>query len=189
METKAVIRKEMKKRRQLMSKELYENNSSIICERIKQLSCIDEAEVIYLYATANNEVNLDELINYFLRRDKVIAMPRVYGDDMIFHRISSLSDLETGYFDIREPKKDCPIEAGVQKAVMLVPGVAFNEKGFRIGYGKGFYDRYLKMSNSIYTVGVAYEFQLEFEWKPEEFDVPLDLIITEKREVKINDKT
>jgi len=100
------------------------------------------------------------------------------------HRVKSPDDLEPGSFSILEPKDTIPPENPKIIQLALVPGVAFDYSGHRIGYGHGFFDRLLKKTN-CYKIGIAYEFQIVKNVGGEIHDVPVDMIITEKRIIKI----
>lgn len=110
---------------------------------------------------------------------------------MSFYMVRSLDELNCGSFNIKEPDMTKEYTQADGRALMIVPGLAFSDTGYRIGYGKGFYDRYLSSftkRDTVMAVGVGYDFQLlsnmTFE---DEYDVPLDGVITDKREVFIDD--
>ena len=136
-------------------------------------------------------VNTDEYFAYLINKAKRIYYPRVSGDEMSFYRVRSLDELNCGSFNINEPDMTHEYTEADGRALMIVPGLGFSYTGYRIGYGKGFYDRYLSSftkRDTVMAVGVGYDFQLlgnvTFE---DEYDVPLDGVITDKREVFIDD--
>lgn len=190
METKANIRKRLRSIRKKLTIEQVCDCSSKICEKLINDRSICQNDYLFVYSATQNEVDLTEFIHYALGNAMKVAFPRVDGADMDFYEVTSLKQLETGAFLIMEPKAECKIIIPSQNETigMLVPGVGFSLEGYRIGYGKGFYDRYLAKYPWIHTIGVAYEKQLCEEFLSDEFDVPMDKVITEEREVVINDK-
>ena len=158
MEKKA-IRNEILAIREALSKEEVQKKSQIICEQLMKMSCFEYAKWIYGYMPIRNEVNICPFLEYLMKKGKKIALPRVNGDSMEFYQITSFEDLEEGSFHIPEPKKECPkAEAG---GFILIPGVAFDREGGRIGYGKGYYDKYFSSHNqALIKIGIAYTIQL-----------------------------
>ena len=105
-------------------------------------------------------------------------MPKVYGRDMKFHRITTLSELKPGKYGILEPDNTdiCEPEQGL----MIMPGLAFDKEHHRAGYGGGFYDRYLEQHPAFYKAAVAFSFQIVDHIETESYDLKPDCIITEQ---------
>lgn len=167
------------------------NMSHEIYKRLIALELDGDYDNILLYSAIRNEVNTDEYFAYLINKAKKIYYPRVSGDEMSFYRVRSLDELNCGSFNINEPDMTREYTEADGRALMIVPGLGFSDNGYRIGYGKGFYDRYLSSftkRDTVMAVGVGYDFQLlssvTFE---DEYDVPLDGVITDKREVFIDD--
>lgn len=191
METKKEIRSRLKKQRSLLGADECHNMSHDIYKRLIALELDREYENILLYSAIRNEVNIDEYFTYLINKAKRIYYPRVSGNTMSFYRVRSLDELNCGSFNIKEPDMTKEYTQADGRALMIVPGLAFSDTGYRIGYGKGFYDRYLSSftkRDTVMAVGVGYDFQLlssmTFE---DEYDVPLDGVITDKREVFIDE--
>ena len=191
METKKEIRSRLKKQRSLMSADECRSMSHEIYKRLIALELDRDYDNILLYSPIRNEVNTDEYFAYLINKAKKIYYPRVCGDEMSFYRVRSLDELNCGSFNIKEPDMTDEYTQADGRALMIVPGLGFSYTGYRIGYGKGFYDRYLSSftkRDTVMAVGVGYDFQLlgnvTFE---DEYDVPLDGVITDKREVFIDD--
>jgi len=143
------------------------------------------AEVIALYAPIHHEVETGIVAGEALSAGKALLYPAVLGDDMEFRRVASLGELVPGRFGIPEPTGE-PVDPNGAD-VIVVPGVAFDLLGMRIGYGKGYYDRSLhRMERSGRLVGFCYEFQLLEEIVGEPHDVTMDLIVTEHRVVRVH---
>ena len=107
---------------------------------------------------------------------KRVAVPKVYGDDMKFIELTDLTRVAKGYAGIPEPVDDGPVAAD-PTALVLMPGLAFDRAGHRIGYGGGFYDRFLAREPHHPTVALCYAFQLMDRLEVESFDVPVDLVL------------
>lgn len=191
METKKEIRSRLKKQRDLLGADECHNMSHDIYKRLMVSELDRDYDNILLYSAIRNEVNTDEYFTYLINKAKRIYYPRVSGNTMSFYRVRSLDELNCGSFNIKEPDMTKEYTQADGRALMIVPGLAFSDTGYRIGYGKGFYDRYLSSftkRDTVMAVGVGYDFQLlssmTFE---DEYDVPLDGVITDKREVFIDD--
>ena len=191
METKKEIRSRLKKQRSLLGADECRSMSHEIYKRLIALELDREYDNILLYSAIRNEVNTDEYFACLINKAKRIYYPRVCGDEMSFYRVRCLDELNCGSFNINEPDMTDEYTEADGRALMIVPGLGFSYTGYRIGYGKGFYDRYLSSftkRDTVTAVGVGYDFQLlgnvTFE---DEYDVPLDGVITDKREVFIDD--
>lgn len=182
---KAEIRKQVLAARRGLGREEVIRSSRIILEKAEKY--LDLAQMdLYLYASCQNEVDTMQLIKDCLSRKQKIALPRVCEDGihMKFYYITSLNDLTAGYKGIPEPGLYCEPAAENRQKIILVPGVAFDKKGNRIGYGKGFYDRYLKEHEFIKKMGIAFEMQVLEEIPGEPDDVQMDMVITEQTEYR-----
>lgn len=173
---KSQIRKDTIQKRNNLSESEHLNKSSCICKKIMETSFFKEASVVYAYMDIKNEVSLKELIDYCLKNGKTIALPRVEGKVINFYQIQSFSDLEEGSFHVAEPKMAC--QEAPAADLILVPGVAFTKEGYRLGYGGGFYDRFLA-ENDIYSIGIGYHFQIKQKLPLEQHDICLNQIITD----------
>ena len=107
---------------------------------------------------------------------KQVAVPKVFGDDMKFILLPDLTRVSKGYAGIPEPIDDGP-EATDETALVLMPGLVFDPQGHRIGYGGGFYDKFLSREPHHPTVALCYDFQVMDKLETEEFDIPVDLVL------------
>lgn len=178
METKQVIRKEISKRRKAASMQQVKENSAKICDTLCDLQEFQQADWIYIYIDYKNEVMTGEIMQRALSLGKHVASPKVIGKDMIFYEIHTLDDLEPGYFGIREPREGLQ-EASCENAFLVMPGVAFDKQKHRVGYGGGFYDRYLEKHTKLYKAALAFDFQVMDEVPVEPTDILPDVVITE----------
>lgn len=170
------LRKEIKEKRILMSREDVQNKSEIICQKILNSEIYKQSKCIYCYYPVKNEVDIIPVIKDSLVKGKIVALPKVIGTDgkMIFAEIHSLDNLEKGHYNIPEPTTT----TNARKAdLILVPGVVFSTKGKRIGQAGGFYDRFLE-KNHPYSIGVAYDFQMMNDIKTQSHDIDVDEVIS-----------
>ena len=184
MTDKKQLRKELVTKRKKMTDEEFSKKSLRICNRLLNNSQYLKSKVIYCYYSVNKEVDLLPFIKQALEDGKIIAFPKVKGQNMDFFEVKSLEELEPGSIVgtsslrrellIKEPPETTPAPKG---DLIIVPGVAFSKKGERLGYGGGFYDRFLE-HHKVYTIGVAYDFQIMNSLPTEEHDRKLNEIIT-----------
>ena len=135
-----------------------------------------QAETIYGYLPYTQEVRTVSMLEKAMADGKRVAVPKVYGDEMRFIYITDMSQVEKGYAGIPEPIADEPI-ANDPKALVLMPGLAFDPQGHRIGYGGGFYDRFLAEEPDHPTLALCYDFQMLDHLETEEFDIPVDKVL------------
>ncbi len=183
METRSKkdIRKEVKQHRREATPEQIRMNSNAICEKFIQLPEYKEASVVFAYMDCKNEVETKKVIEQCWKDKKTVAVPKVFGEIMKYYVITSYDDLEEGYFGIPEPKYEKLQEIVCEDGLMILPGVAFDIHRHRVGYGGGFYDRYLEAHPNMKKIAFAFEFQMFDEVPFEEFDRQPEKIITEKR--------
>ena len=181
---KSEIRTEFLKKRKELPKEQCRVDSITIAKRVLSLKKVKKAETIFLYTSYKNEVGTKKLIQKLLSMQKKVALPRVREEEMDFFLIRSWEELVFGYQGILEPDGAGQIVVPTKDDVMLLPGVVFDRKGNRIGYGGGYYDKYLdqQKDNLPCLIGLGYEMQLFSDIIPTEpQDKSLDFIVTEKK--------
>ncbi|CVI73054.1 putative 5-formyltetrahydrofolate cyclo-ligase [Clostridiales bacterium CHKCI001] len=176
-EQKRRLRKEFLLRRRTLENR-FEKDQKIL-ERILHTDWYAQARSIYTYVSYRAEVDTKKLIQQAWKDGKNVAVPKVCGEIINFYQIHSMDDLESGIKGILEPAVHCiPLEE--QDAVLLVPGAVFDQEGYRIGYGGGFYDRYLETHPNYLSVALAYECQV-IDYVPRQpWDQKIDCIITEE---------
>lgn len=178
METKKEIRKKIFAARKACTNEQVDSWSRDITGRVVSLPAFCQAQRILVYADYNHEVVTRYLIEEAWRSGKEVAVPKVVGKDMVFYKLTDFSQLEPGYFGIPEPSEGEIVEWS--QALMIMPGVAFDRENHRVGYGGGFYDRYLEKHPEIKRVAVAFSFQILEEVPTEPTDICPQIIVTEK---------
>ena len=185
METKAEIRKRILEVRKGMTDEDVASKSEAIVQKVIKTAEYKEADNILLYADCCREVMTRGIFEDALLHRKRIYFPRVdkLANRMEFYQVISIRQLERGYMDILEPKEDMHSRYKFQPkedTLAILPGVAFDTSGYRIGYGKGFYDRFLVNRRQLSTMALAYSCQIVDEIPWDEHDIKMDKIVTEK---------
>ena len=173
---KKQLRSMIREKKRAMTPEQIEKASARLGQRFAQTQEYKNAKTIYGYLPYNQEVRTVPMLEQALRDGKRVAVPKVYGDDMKFIYMTDLSLVEKSDFGIPEPIADEPV-ADDPTALVLMPGLAFDREGHRIGYGGGFYDRFLAAEPNHPTVALCYEFQMLPELETEEFDIPVDRVL------------
>lgn len=186
MTDKIIARNIVKQYRKNMSSEDNCKYSSMIAKTIINMPQFKECKNLYIYKAFRNEPDTDIIIKQALKLNKAVAIPKVTDMDMNFHIISkknSVQSLTEGYMGITEPDSSLPV-LEEKSGVIIVPGVAFDKKCNRSGYGKGFYDRFLAKYPDLIKIGIAFEFQIFDEIETNIFDIPMDYIITEQQIIR-----
>lgn len=152
------------------------SRSTILAEKFCATEQYKQAKTLYGYLPYNQEVRTVPILEQALRDGKKVAVPKVCGDRMDFIYMTDLSLVEKSDMGIPEPVADGPI-GDDPTALVLMPGLAFTENGDRMGYGGGFYDKFLASEPEHPTVALCYEFQMVKELPTEEYDIPVDLVL------------
>lgn len=154
-----------------------------ILGKIGKLPAFKKAKTVAFYLPIHGEVDLTPLLHKFGK--KTFVLPRVKGKSLELHAVKSLEHTVRGKFNILEPHSHLPKIKPQDLDLLFIPGVVFAENGHRIGYGKGHYDRLLKKTLCP-KIGIAYGFQMVKNIPGEPHDVPMDMIITERKTFKIS---
>lgn len=180
--TKSNLRAKYKKYRKCLSNEKKQSFDKKIAETLFSLESYINSSIIFTYVSKPLEVDTIGIIKQAFKDNKSVAVPRclISGRLMNFHLIKSLDDLEHGTFGVLEPivSKCTPIK-DFSNGLCIVPGFAFDHDGYRIGYGKGYYDRFLIHFNGT-TVGLCYNNCISSCLPHGAFDKTVDFIITER---------
>lgn len=192
METKSKVRRIIRQERALLSPEECQKRSIEICSRLLAMEEYKKTKNLLVYAATQNEVDLNLVIEQAWNHNKNVFFPKTFGNDMEFYLVRDMGELKPGNFHVLEPtyltKELCfQVDTIDQMTLVLTPGVAFDFAGHRIGYGKGYYDRYLSRNNYLYPVGVAYQMQICSSLEEDLFDIKMKKLVTEKEEVIVHD--
>lgn len=173
--SKQALRRQIREQKRAMSPEDIQKRSEILCKRVLQTSAYRHAETIYCYLPFNQEVNTLPLLRQALSEGKKIALPKCFGREMRFICVSDLTRVQASPFGAPEPVDDGPI-AKDPAALVILPGLAFDPRGYRLGYGGGYYDRFLSGEPTHPTIALCFDFQMVPHLENESHDVPADTI-------------
>ena len=173
---KKELRKKIREQKRAMTEQQIVAASQRLGELFLACDQYQNAKTIYGYLPYNQEVRTVAMLEQAIRDGKRVAVPKCYGDEMRFIWMDDLSQVEKGYAGIPEPVADGPV-ADDETALVLMPGLAFDQAGHRIGYGGGFYDRFLAAEPGHPTLALCYDFQMLSHLETEEFDIPVDAVI------------
>ena len=187
-EEKNALRAVYSQRRADMDIERKKKLDEKIINKFMSLATYRYAHTLLLYYPVKNEIDVIPIIENALASGKRVALPRceAKGSVMYYHYISSLDDLVDGRFGIKEPREDAELfdrENLGGPCAVIIPALAYDRSGYRLGYGKGFYDRYFSKPG-ISTVGLIYSDFLADRLPHGRYDIAVDLLVSEK-EVKI----
>lgn len=175
------IKEEKNQLRQLMREKVKhfhgEHESRHLCAKLQHHDAWKSAEHILLYAPMQGEV---DVLSFFEDKTKHFYFPRVEGDGLRVFKVESLEDLEKGAFGILEPKLSCEEVEGFELDLIILPGLAFDIQGNRLGKGKGYYDRFLEKISErkkAATLALAFSFQVVEEVPVEDHDEKVDVVI------------
>ena len=179
------IRGDMRAKRRALSKDEVKIKSDEIRQKLFQIECVKQAETVCTFISAFKEPDTVETIKELWKQGKKVVVPitDIESGTLSLSYINSMDDMGKGAYGILEPKT-------VQTAdennidVILVPGLAFDRNGGRMGFGKGYYDRLLE-NNKAVKIGLCYDFQILGKIPTESHDVPMNFVITEKEILEI----
>lgn len=154
--------------------------SHLITESLIESDLFQKCDSLFAYLDVRNEVHTRPLIDYCFKIGKPVYVPVTRGNEMFFTRLIDFSHLREAAFGIPEPINPMPVEPD-EGSLFVIPGVGFDKSCSRIGYGVGFYDKYLSGRNRLHLVGLCFEIQLVDALPAEETDVRMDSVLTEKR--------
>lgn len=175
-EKKAALRKLLLEKRDGISHELIGISSKKIHANLKKVPEFRLATRIGMYYPTGSEVPTQGIMQEAISRGLLVHLPRVVGEDLEFRKIDGFASLEPGSFDIMEPKDGCPEAGGME--VLVIPAVGASADRYRLGYGRGFYDRYLA-GNPAVKIALCFQRQVVRRIPHEEHDVRMDYVVTE----------
>lgn len=183
-EKKNALREDYRQARREMSPEEKAARDKAICDAACSMASFRYAEYVLMYASTEEEIDVYPIARRALELGKKVAFPLCRKQDrtMSYHIVTSLDELASGAYGITEPPKDTPIydpSKDLGSAICFVPGLVYDREGYRLGYGKGFYDRYLSAFSGC-TIGVVYSDYILKTVPRGRFDVKVDILLTEK---------
>ena len=173
---KQALRRQIRQQKRAMTQQQIEDASHRLGELFAASELYKNAKTIYGYLPYNQEVRTVPMLQKALDDGKRVAVPKCYGDEMRFIYLEDLSQVDCGYCGIPEPIADEPV-ADDPTALVLMPGLAFTERGDRMGYGGGFYDKFLAAEPNHPTLALCYAFQMVEHIPTEDYDIPVDCVL------------
>ena len=185
IQTKKEIRKYINNCKSLMNSCEVLEKSILIQNLLMEQEEYKKSDRIYIYVNYNREVITTDIIRKSLAVGKKVYVPKIQDNVIKFHEIHSIEDdLALGAYGILEPTYDSPDD--LRDGLLVMPGLAFDMEFHRIGYGGGFYDKYLTLPNSHIKLALAYDFQIFDIITTDEFDVKVDAIITQDLVIRVS---
>lgn len=176
--TKNELRKEILEKRKALAQQEVGDRSRKICERIREMDLYEKATDICIYMPIRNEVDVTMLIDPARKDGKGIWIPKVLGEEMEFNEYDEGGIEKSESFGIPESTSEVFLDPD-DNTLIIMPGAVFDRDGNRIGYGGGFYDRYLEKHPECRTVAVCYDLQLVHHISAESHDIRPEIIVTE----------
>ena len=173
---KRQLRQSIRQQKRAMTEEEILRRSAKLGELFAASEAYQNAKTIYGDLPSNQEVRTGPMLERALREGKRVAVPKVCGEEMQFIYLDDLTQVAKGYAGIPEPIADGPV-ADDETALVLMPGLAFDPQGHRIGYGGGFYDKFLAAEPNHPTLALCYDFQMLPALETEEHDIPVDYVL------------
>lgn len=177
-EKKQLFRTVIKVIRKLMNSSYAQKASLQIAEVLLERPEVTENSTICMYFSLPEEVDTMPILAALLTMGKTVVFPKVVGKTLTLHRVRSIREVTRGAYNILEPKKSCRKYPVSVVDCFIVPGVAFDRKGFRLGRGVGYYDRLLS-ATQVPKIGLAFNFQVIAEVPHTSYDVPMTVVITQ----------
>lgn len=178
---KTKLREEAKAyRHNLSSLEKQELDCGVM-KNVLKLREYKNCEILYVYVSTEIEVDTKQIISAALKDGKKVAVPRCVPNtrQMVFHYITDISELKVGTFGVLEPPENLPVANDYNNSLMIVPAMIIDKFGYRLGYGKGYYDRYIANYTGV-TAGICYTNNIKYKIYHGKYDKKLAYIITEK---------
>ena len=172
------LRNFLLEKRDNTSFDLMKIASDKIQKRLRKIHAFKNAQKIGAYYPIGSEIMTQDIIQELISEGKDVFLPKVIGDTMEFRKITDFASLEKGSFDIMEPKDSCPTDNALD--IILVPTVGISQSGVRLGYGYGFYDKFLA-ENRVTTISLTLEKQIIKKIPKLEHDIVIDWVATEDR--------
>jgi len=174
---KKEMRAYIRAKKRAMTEAQIVSASARLGRQFRESELYRKAKTIYGYLPYNQEVRTVPMLEQAIADGKRVAVPKCYDKDMRFIYIDDFdTQIAPGYAGIPEPIADGPV-AEDKTALVLMPGLAFDPQGHRIGYGGGFYDRFLSDEPDHPTLALCYGFQMVEHLETEEFDIPVDMVL------------
>lgn len=181
---KLSLRNQLRSVRAALPSSACDARSAEIAKRVLALPELEGATTVLAFASIRNEVRTRPIIEAMHRAGKRVALPRVVEDGLVLHLFEPGEELVDGAFSVPEPPREAPHIEAADVEFGLVPALAVDPRGYRIGYGGGYYDKLLPALRGASTCVLAYDFQLVAEVPELPFDAAVDLVVTDARVIR-----
>jgi 5-formyltetrahydrofolate cyclo-ligase len=198
-EEKRALRRAMAEKRDALTQDERDAMTERAVERLLELPEVRAAHTVAGFVSTRSEISTEKLLDELRKREVDVVLPRVstglIPPRLRFHRVSQRSELVFGIFGLLEPGPDCPELPAQDIDVCMVPGLVFDKRGARIGYGGGYYDELAAFvrahpeATTARFIGYAFDFQVVETCPSGEWDVPLDTIVTDERVIRCQEET
>lgn len=174
------LRQKYRALRDSFGEEFIENASDSVCEKLAKCQEFKDAKTVLLYYPTKNEISTLPIFELCLKMGKTVAFPVCRNDNssLLFRKINRIDSLLPSSFGLLEPSEDNEQIHPDKSAICIVPALAFSRNGHRLGYGRGFYDRFLTDFEGV-TIGICYSSLVVDALPSNRHDVPVDILITE----------
>jgi len=174
------IRESLLEKRNKLTKEKVIEKGNLVKDKLFSLEEYKKAKTVMFFVSFRKEVYTHDAIKEALK-DKTVIVPKIIDFEVVPCIINDFNKLEEGKYRILEPVE---VDKADKIDLILVPGMAFDKKGFRIGYGHGYYDRFLKDKGAL-KIGLCMDFQIIDKMEHKAWDIPMDMIISEKQIIRV----
>ncbi len=181
-EKKQQLREDLKTRRARMPAAERRDEDAAVLKQLLDLPALREARRVFCFVSHGDEIDTHALLDELLRRDKHIVVPRIRPEGMIAVAFSDWSELRPGQLGILTPVSTEPCDESVD--VCITPGLGFTVSGKRLGYGRGYYDRWFAAHSVPHRIAIGYDCQVLEDLPVSDFDVPVTMLVTGKRRVE-----
>lgn len=172
---KTLLRRQIRRQKEALTEDQIHSASLDLTEQFCSHPLYREAKTIFAYLSYNQEVRTEYLMERAWEDGKKVAVPKIIGEEMVFLSLEKGDPIEEGYKGIPEPVKEIPLSDPT--ALVLLPGLAFDPTGRRLGYGGGFYDRFL-CAEPHPTIALCFDFQMMDHLDTEDHDIPADVVLS-----------
>lgn len=188
-EYKAQKREFYKNLRKSINPETKNAADKQIFKKLTEASAFKDSELILTYISVNDETDTISLVKHSFENNKRVAVPKCLdkNGNMDFFEIKSFDDLKSSHFGLLEPSENCGVITDFNNSLCIVPAFSYDKKGYRIGYGGGYYDRFLSKHN-VFKIGICYDECIAENHLKDIFDISVDVVITEKQTISLEDK-
>ena len=178
--SKQQLRTQMRRRRDAIAPSSITRDSAAACRRMLAIDLVHQAKTVFVYVSFRSELQTERLIRQLLDDGKTVAVPKMLSPgEMIAVQIGHWNELQSGPIGFLEPAGAVPCDVPID--VCIAPGLAFTERGDRLGYGQGNYDQFLETRSALPAIGLAFDSQIVDFVPVDVHDRPMDFVVTERR--------